>query len=229
MDLYDAGADAMTPITIMIAVLLFLTGSALGAPSPPAGAADAGALEPAAGRFLVARRGLYGPYFTRTVIYLIQHNSEGSVGVIVNRPLGKNVADVLPDMHAIELGSYPVYNGGPVNPRIMVMLFRGNYSTELALHVSDDVYASSNLAMLTQMMTTRKPGSELRMFAGQANWVPDQLAREIAQGYWYVTEGDPDALFSNDADYLWNKLINRLDPQGIIVLQHSGPADAARL
>jgi len=229
MGLYDGGADAMTPITIMIAVLLLLTGSALGAPPSPAGAAATDALEPAAGRFLVARRGLYGPYFSRTVVYLIQHNSEGSGGVIVNRPLGKNAADVLPDMHAIELGSYPVYLGGPVNPRIMVMLFRGNYSTELALHVSDDVYASSNLAMLTQMMTARKPGSELRMFAGQASWEPGQLAREIAQGYWYVAEGDPDALFSGDADYLWNKLINRLDPQGIMVLLHGGPAGAARL
>jgi len=216
----------MKPITCVIAAFL-LAGNALCA--APADTAAAGTLEPAAGRFLVASRGLYGPYFSKSVIYVLQHNSTGTVGVIVNRPLGRNVAEVLPDMQTLELGGYPVYNGGPVNPRIMVMLFRGSYSTELALHVSDDVYASSNTAMLAEIKTTRKPGSELRMFAGQASWAPGQLARELGQGTWYVTEGDPDALFAGDADYLWRKLINRLDPQGIMVRQQTDLMDAARL
>ena len=209
----------MKPITMMLFTLLLLSGNTWCRAAPPTGEPATATQEPAAGCFLVASRDLYGPYFSRSVIYLLQHNSTGSVGVVVNRPLGKNVADVLPDMHTVELGTLPVYNGGPVNPRIMVMLFRGNYRTELARHVSDDVYASSSLAMLAQMMTTHKPGSELRMFAGQANWSPGQLAREIAQDYWYVTQGDPDALFAGDTDYLWRKLIDRLDPQGIMALQ----------
>lgn len=217
----------MSPLTNIFAMLLLF--QALLLQAAPAREPISGPLEPAAGRFLVARRDLYAPFFSHSVIYLLQHNSAGTVGVIVNRPLGKTAAELLPDLQDQGLGTYPVFNGGPVNPRIMVMLFRGSYSTELALHVSDDVYASSNTAMLAEIKTTRKPGSELRMFAGQASWAPGQLARELGQGTWYVTEGDPDALFAGDADYLWRKLINRLDPQGIMVRQQTDLMDAARL
>jgi len=205
----------MKPITTMMTALLLLAGSAWCA-AAPAGYPEDGALAPLPGRFLVADRGLYGPYFGKAVVYLIQHNSEGSVGVVINHPLDKKLADTRPDLNAEDPASYPVYKGGPVSPHIVVMLFRGYYQTELAVHVSDDVYASSNMAMLMQLMQAHKPGSELRMYAGQADWGPGQLARELERGYWYVTEGDTDAIFSADADYLWSKLINRLDPLGIM-------------
>jgi putative transcriptional regulator len=177
---------------------------------------DAPALAPAPGCFLVAQRGLYGPYFTRTVIYLLQHGKDGSVGLIVNRPLGKRVADMLPDMHSFEIGAFPVYNGGPLSPHIMVMLFRGDYQTELALPVRDGVYASSNLAMLGVMLKSHKPESELRMFAGQANWEPGQLQQELGQHAWYVLPGNPDLLFGADSTHLWQRLINQVDPVGIV-------------
>jgi putative transcriptional regulator len=195
----------------------------------PTGEPISGPLEPAAGRFLVARRDLYAPFFSHSVIYLLQHNSAGTVGVIVNRPLGKTAAELLPDLQDQGLGSYPVFNGGPVNPRIMVLLFRGDYQQEPALHVSDDVYASSDSAMLAQLLVARKPVNELRMFAGQAGWLPGQLSRELARDDWYVTEGDPDALFSGDTRSLWRKLIDRLDPLGMLVQQHAGEMPVPRL
>lgn len=211
---------------LIAALLLCLGGYALAA-----GAADpyTTQLAPAAGRFLVAQRGLSGGYFGRTVVYLVQHDATGTVGVIVNRPLGKKVAEVLPDTETADLGAYPVYSGGPVHRSIMVMLFRGDYRTELALHVDEDVYASSNTAMLAQMLAEHKPAHQLRLYAGQAGWAPGQLVRELERGSWYVTEGDPDALFSADADGLWSRLIERLDPPGILVLEHSTAATAARL
>ena len=218
----------MKPVTTLITALLLLAGSAAAA-APEPGQETGASLEPAAGRFLVARRGMHGPYFSRTVIYLIQHNSAGTLGVIVNRPLGLTAAEVLPDMHAVELDDYPVYIGGPVNPHIMVLLFRGDYQTELAQRVHDDIYASSDSAMLAQLVLDRKPVSELRMFAGQTGWSVGQLAEELEQDDWYVTEGDPDALFSDDTVNLWEKLINRLDPLGILVLRQGGPDTDARL
>jgi len=214
----------MKPITTIFTALLLLAGSAAGAAPVPD---TTGTLEPAAGRFLVARRSLHGPYFGRTVIYLIQHDTTGTLGVVVNRPLGMSAADVLPDMHVVELGAYPVYSGGPVNPHIMVMLIRGEYRTELAQHIRGDVYASSDSAMLTQLVQARKPVSELRLFAGQTGWAPGQLEQEIKADDWYVTEGDPDAVFSGDAVSLWEKMINRLDPLGIMVMQPAAPDGTA--
>jgi putative transcriptional regulator len=214
----------MKPITVTLALLLLLAGH-----SAPAGDSATGRLEPAAGRFLVAQRNLYAPFFTRSVIYLIQHNSAGTVGVIVNRPLGKTAAEVLPDRQFPVLDTYPVYQGGPVNTRVMLLLFRGHYQTELAQHVSHDIYASSDNAMLAQLMLAHKPVSELRMFAGQAGWLPGQLAAELARDDWYVTEGDPDTLFADETNDLWQTLIDRLDPQGILVQRHTVRTATPRL
>ncbi|MEZ5540558.1 MAG: YqgE/AlgH family protein [Pseudomonadota bacterium] len=213
----------MKMISAMLALLLWLSGHGVLA-APPPGTAYSTSLAPAAGRFLVAQRGLRGEYFGHTVVYLLQHDASGSVGVIVNRPLGMKVAEVLPDTEHEDIGASPVYSGGPVNRRIMVMLFRGNYPTELALHVDADIYASSNTAILARMMSEHKPAHELRMYAGQAGWAPGQLASELEHGSWFVTEGDPDMLFAPDAGDLWNRLIEQLDPPGILVLEQDRPA-----
>jgi putative transcriptional regulator len=171
--------------------------------------------QPEAGCFLVAQRGLQGPYFARSVVYLLEHNVHGSIGLIINQPLGQRAADVLPDLAHTRTGTYPVWFGGPLSPHVMMLLFRGEYHTELALPIRDGVYASSNLHMLNALVKARKPASELRMYAGQANWTAGQLEQEVADHSWYVVAGDPDVLFSADSG-LWQRLINRLDPPGII-------------
>jgi putative transcriptional regulator len=170
---------------------------------------------PVTGCFLVAQRGQYGPYFARSVVYLVEHNAHGSIGLIINQPLGKRVADVLPDLQHAEAGTYPLWFGGPLSLHIMVLLFRGQYQTDLALPIRDGVYASSNLRMLDALVKARKPASELRMYAGQADWSPGQLEQEVADQSWYVVAGDPDVLFNADSG-LWQQLINQLDPPGIV-------------
>lgn len=210
------------PLPRLLILLLLLTG-------PPAARAADDGLAPAPGRFLVAQRGLSGPYFSRTVVYLLQHDSTGTLGVIVNRPLGVTAAEVLPELQAADLGSYPVFTGGPVNPSLVVMLFRGRYPSGLAVHITADVWASSDTAMLERMKQEHKPEHELRLFTGSAGWAPGQLDRELTAGSWYVTEGDPDAVFTADSYRLWYRLINRLDPTGILVLAQDPAAVSPRL
>ena len=185
--------------------------------APAAAAGLPGGLEPAAGRLLVAQRSQYGPYFARSVVYLLQHDADGSVGLVLNRPLNKRVEELLPELRNHKLGNFPVYFGGPVSIRVMVMLFRGNYDSELALHVDADIYASSNVGMMGQLMLENKPQTELRLFAGQANWNPGQLQQELEQDSWFVIRADPELLFAADTARLWERLINALDPAGIIV------------
>lgn len=193
----------------------------------PAGPVAADDLAPAAGRFLVAQRSLGGPFFRHSVVYLVQHDAHGSLGVIVNRPLGRTIAGMLPEIHDSQVGAYPVYSGGPVNRHLLLLLFRGDYHSELALHVAGDVYVTNHTALLQQMVEEDKPEHELRLFAGYAGWSPGQLAGELVQGSWYVIEEDPGLVFAAESDDLWYRLIDRLDPRGILVMRV--PADAAGL
>jgi putative transcriptional regulator len=173
--------------------------------------------EPEAGKFLVARRDLHGPYFRRTVIYLLQHDETGTLGLVVNRPIDYKAADVLPTLEGTRVGSYRLYNGGPVGEHIMIMLLRGIADTEPALKVIDGVYASSDADLLERMVAREKPATELRLFIGHAGWLPGQLERELRENSWFVTDGDPVAVFSGNVSELWRNLIERLDPPGIMV------------
>jgi putative transcriptional regulator len=206
----------MFRIFTLIGLLLTGIGASAGPALPVANPAPVTETTLAPGVLLVARRGQYGPYFAKTVVYLLEHDQTGSVGLVLNRPLGKRVAEMLPDIQSFGIGSYPVYNGGPLSPHIMVMLFRGKYPADLALHVRDDIYASSNLKMLGKLLQADKPASELRLFAGQANWEPGQLEQEVDNASWYVIAGNAALLFEGNPDRLWQRLINQLDPMGIV-------------
>ena len=74
------------------------------------------ALEPAAGRLLVATPLLGDPHFARTVVYLLEHDGGGTVGVVLNRPSHTPVGQVLPDWHDAVSGPAVVFGGGPVQP-----------------------------------------------------------------------------------------------------------------
>ncbi len=206
---------------LLTAALLLLAGvqPAAGESAVPASTDETGQLSPSPGRFLVARRSLSGLWFKRTVVYLLKHDEDGTIGLIMNRPMNKQAHEVLPGMQTSGIGSHPLHFGGPVSPRVPVLLFRSKLKLSLALHVSDDVYASSSRKMLANRAVMHKTDSELRMFLGQSSWIPGQLEREIKRGYWIVTESNPEAIFAGNTDHLWKELIDRLDPVGIMALR----------
>src|SRR3954453_2498967 len=78
--------------------------------------ADLNRLEPAGGRLLVATPPLGGPPFSRTVVYLLEHDGGGTVGVVVNRPSHTPVGHVLPDWQDAVRGAAGGFGGGPVQP-----------------------------------------------------------------------------------------------------------------
>jgi putative transcriptional regulator len=212
----------MHGIKLSACTLFLLTAGILGfaASAPHQAAPDAPAaetLEPAAGRFLVASRNMHDPHFTRTVIYLLQHDDDGSLGLIVNRPLSVTLAEALPHLELEQLGRYRMSYGGPVSRQNVIMLLRAIDNTGQALHIHDDIYASNDPELLQQLNRMRKPANEMRLFAGHAGWQPGQLNRELRRNDWYVSAGNVDALFAVDTDSLWQHLIDRLDPEGIYV------------
>ena len=203
--------------TLPVCLLSFLL-AALTAAASAGDVAHAGP-EPAAGRLLVAQRGLHGPWFAQSVVYLLQHDAHGSTGVILNRPSARQVSEVLPEVYHHKLGSFPVYYGGPVNTQLMVLLFRGDYPDDYAVHVQGDVYASSDRRMLGRLLREDKPEHELRVFAGQAGWNPGQLQQELDEQSWYVMETTAQQVFESRDTELWQHLIDRLDPVGIMVMR----------
>jgi putative transcriptional regulator len=186
-------------------------------PAPARVTPGAPAAGPAAGMLLVARRDLPSRYFAHTVILLIRHGATGTLGVIVNRRSRFDLQDLLPDFAGAPTVRYPLFVGGPVGPDRILMLMRRTAPGGGVERVTDDILFSAERTVLEALVEAGKPASELHLYAGHAGWVGGQLDAELARGDWRLVPATADDVFGDDADELWERLIDRLDPPGIRV------------
>ncbi len=177
---------------------------------------------PAAGLFLVARRGLSDGNFERTVVFLLRHGEEGSVGLIVNRASRMRLSDAMPDIKESEAARHRLFFGGPVALARIVMLMRNERASAWVERVADDIYFSADRGVLDAVLSRKKPVSELRLYLGHAGWAPGQLDQELARGDWHLAEGDAESIFAAEPESLWEKLIRKIEPVGIQVRSGHG-------
>jgi putative transcriptional regulator len=207
----------------VILILAGLVGLAAGTPHEPESKPQpTDNLQPATGRFLVASRSLSDPHFARTVVYLLQHDEQGSVGLVINRVLGVTLGEALPGTRLKHLAGNRLSYGGPVSARHIIMLLRDASAAWQATPILDDIYASNNMGLLQKLDAANTPPEALRLFIGHAGWGAGQLQQELNRDDWFVVPGDTGRVFGTGTARLWERLIEQLDPVGIYVL---GPAN----
>jgi putative transcriptional regulator len=171
--------------------------------------------EPRKGRLLVATPALREPPFARSVVAILEHDpADGTLGVVLNAPLGVPVEDVLPDVAGIVSPPAELFSGGPVsrNTAIALGLSRPDAVAPAGADraawepidgplVTVDLDADPDLLVATL--------SQLRVFVGYAGWSAGQLAAEIAEGSWYVLDGLPLDPFLVDPSRLWPLVLRR--------------------
>lgn len=181
-------------------------------------------LPPAGGRLLVATPLLADPNFVRTVVYLLEHDDSGTVGVVVNRPSRTPVAQVLPSWHDVVCTPAVVFGGGPVQPDGALCLGRVSDRFERETpglrRVVDGV---CTVDLDGDAAGVASATDRLRVFAGHSGWSAGQLAEEVAQGGWWVLPGDSEDLFSPDPRPLWTRVLRRQPPP--LSLVSTFPAD----
>jgi putative transcriptional regulator len=193
-------------------------------PEAPTPSARPNALAPA--RFLIATRQLSGPFFTRSVVLLLDYSPAGALGVIINRPTDVALNDLIPALN--EIGKRPdtVYLGGPVSPRSVVFLIRSDSEPPDSQHVIADVHATGSTDALRQVVRDNAPASRFHAYVGYAGWAPAQLDAEVARGDWYIEEATPDPIFTLDTADLWNRLVT---PHEGIQVNNPDPSHPATL
>ena len=161
-----------------------------------------------AGSFLIAHPGLDDPNFRKSVIILPDHSSaEGSLGLIINRPTGKHVGELLGKKSLGQLARIPVLHGGPVNPEELIFAaFRWHpqsQSLECRHHIALD--EAERLASAQH--------HTVRAFVGYAGWTAGQLEVELAQRAWLVRKADQeDVLEIQRAPIVWRELTGTFGP-----------------
>jgi len=167
-------------------------------------ATPASALEPAIGRFLIAKPQVSG-FFAASVIVLVDHGEHGSLGLIVNRPTALPLAEVLPELTERR---EPAFLGGPVAQDQLLLLVRGEPPPGSA-RVLDTVHVSGNRDTLKALLAESGAKHEFRAYVGYAGWAPRQLDGEIARGDWLVANGDDASVFTRESGSLWDELFQK--------------------
>ena len=166
-------------------------------------------LAPAAGRLLIATPLLGDRHFSRTVLYLLEHDGGGTVGVILNRPSRTPVGQVLPDWHEAVSGPAVVFGGGPVQPDgalCLAQLKADGPDVRLVVDGVGTVDLDGDRATIVDL------ASRMRVFAGHAGWSAGQLDGELAEGAWWVVAGSPDDLFTDEPASMWSAVLRRQRP-----------------
>jgi putative transcriptional regulator len=163
------------------------------------------------GSLLIAGPTLLDPNFRRTVVLVAEHNDEGAMGVILNRPSGMTVADAAPDLEPLVGGEAPIFAGGPVQPTAGVVLAEVPEPEE---PIFDGVVL---LPGLTELDEVADAAERMRVFAGYAGWGPGQLDGELERDDWIVEPATGDDVFSEEPDSLWADVLVRKGGQYALV------------
>ena len=148
--------------------------------------------------FLIAMPALEDPYFSNALVYICEHNENGALGIIVNRPIDMKMAELFEKidikLEAEELAALPVYFGGPVQLDRGFVLHRPIGLWQSTLAVNNEVGLTSSRDVLSEVASKGMP-SEIIVTLGYAGWEAGQLEEELAQNSWLTVQAKPSILF----------------------------------
>ncbi len=165
-----------------------------------------------AGSLLLAHPKLRDPNFARTVVLMSLHNAEGAMGVVLNRPMGKTLADLGPEFRRSELAQVPVYCGGPVNPEQLILVAWQTTS----LDGTFKLYFGLAPDKLRELMG--ETALEVRAFLGYSGWTGGQLESEMKQDTWLVSPVPAELLGRLDGLDLWKRIVGGLGPEWRVIV-----------
>lgn len=174
------------------------------------------------GRLLVATPVLRDPHFDRAVVLLLDHEDDGSLGVVLNRPSEVEVRDVLAPWAELATSPDVVFRGGPValDSALGVAVVPGD-GEPLGWRQVSGRLGLVDLDAPPELLAAELGG--LRIFAGYAGWSPGQLEQELADGAWYVVDAEPGDAFTPDPVGLWRRVLRR--QRGDLALVATFPDD----
>ncbi len=177
--------------------------------------------QPESGKILIAEPLLGDPNFDRSIVLLADHNENGTVGFVLNRPVDIAFDDLVigfPDFEAA------VYEGGPVQVDNLFFLHRKGDLLPGSEKIMDGVFWGGDLEVLKEMIALEMIApDDIRFFLGYSGWSAGQLDNELEQKSWLVAESNAALVFNHDGDSLWSAIMKQLG--GDYALWHNAPLD----
>jgi putative transcriptional regulator len=158
--------------------------------------------ESLAGSLLVAHPVLRDPNFRRAVVLMSVHNSDGAMGVVLNRPLGKRLGELTGEFALGELADVPLYSGGPVQTEQLLLVAWQPQAEGFRVHFGLEPDKAVQLA--------GEQGTHVRGFLGYSGWSAGQLEAELKHNTWIVTDVPAGLLDRAPDEKLWRAVLGAM-------------------
>lgn len=153
--------------------------------------------------FLIAMPNMVDPHFAKSLTYICEHNEQGALGLVVNRPIGMTLSSLFEQINIPlgdnELGGSPVHFGGPVQIDRGFVLHRPLGTWASTLSIRDEVGLTTSKDILEAVGRGEGPEHVL-ITLGYAGWSPGQLENEIGQNAWLTVKADVSVIFDIPAE-----------------------------
>jgi putative transcriptional regulator len=163
---------------------------------------------PKSGCLLIPDAFLPDPNFSRSVVLLVEHNEDGSLGFVLNKASGYTLEQLVHNMAC----NAPVWTGGPVQPETLHWLHRYQ-QLEGAVEISNGIYWGGDYEQLkTGLQNGNFRQEDLRFFHAYSGWAAGQLENELAEGSWIISEASAAVVFNplKSEQQLWKTLMKAL-------------------
>lgn len=163
---------------------------------------------PMQGHYLIAHPMLSDGYFKRAVIYVTEHNDEGSLGFVMNFKTDYFLRDLFPHL---KNGNFPVYEGGPVSKNQLYYIHTRGAELTGSIPIAGDLFWGGNFFELSYLVEHEKiTSNEIRFFVGYAGWTANQLNEEMIQKAWFSHPATPSTVLTADPKTLWGEELEKV-------------------
>ena len=174
------------------------------------------------GHFLISGKRLRDPNFFKTVVLIVEHGSDGAMGLVVNRPSSVSVSHALSGHFDLPETEELVYVGGPVEPANLFILHNAEDMNGDETAVVPGLYVGTSAEIfetIVRSVVEENHDLKFRIFSGCAGWGAEQLEGEIGRGDWLLLSACAGSIFHDDPYQVWDEALrlfhdnNRFVPQ----------------
>lgn len=162
---------------------------------------------PKKGHLLIAEPSILGDVsFNRSVILLADHNEEGSIGFILNKPLDYTINDLIPGIE----GTFKIYNGGPVEQDNLYFIHKIPELIPNSIEISNGIYWGGDFDKVTELINSNSlSNNDIRFFLGYTGWENKQLNSELLSNTWIVATNvyKKSIIEKNDVNFWKEKML----------------------
>ena len=164
---------------------------------------------PSRGKVLISEPFLYDEMFGRSVILLVDHSTDGTMGLVLNKPLPLSLNDVLKEFK--DISNIPIYKGGPLSTDTLFYLHTLK-DVEDSLQIGKGVYLNGDFdAIRRYILQGNDLDGKIRFFLGYSGWEHDQLCQEIEENTWLIGSTSIASLMNEKGSAeLWKNVLGQL-------------------